>query len=244
MRAPARRQAELNEVHWWSRWARLRWHGEGYLLSSEVLKEPFFNRAGVLTCGAVQGTIPWAERLLGTAKTDTTFSVFDSCSAARKLVNAGYLQTDEMTVLRSALPPKGRGNEVRTAKDPETWTGAYLRSFYGDEVLTDVVRPIVSSLHKSKGVTLLESKAGGETAGVLAMFRTPGVVGAYCVGTVPEFREGGVATALLARAREVAVEEGRSLILQTLTSDGALGFYVRAGFEAMYSKRVLTKKLK
>ena len=78
----------------------------------------------------------------------------------------------------------------------------------------------------------------------MAMFRTRGIVGAYCVGTVPEFRKKGVATALLARARQIATEEGRSLILQTLNSDGVLQFYLRRGFEVIYSKKVLTRKLK
>ena len=78
----------------------------------------------------------------------------------------------------------------------------------------------------------------------MAMFRTRGIAGAYCVGTVPEFRKKGVATALLARARQIATEEGRSLILQTLNSDGVLQFYLRRGFEVIYSKKVLTRKLK
>ena len=74
------------------------------------------------------------------------------------------------------------------------------------------------------------------------MFRTPGVIGAYCVGTVPEYRGRGVATGLLEKAKEVADSEGNALVLQTLASDGVLGFYVERGFEVMYAKRMLEKK--
>jgi GNAT superfamily N-acetyltransferase len=245
LRSPDRRHAELNEIRWWSRWARLRWHGEGYLLSSVKLKEPFFNRAGALTCGGVHGTVAWAESALRSTEVDSTLLVFDRCTAAKELLASGYKQTDDMTVLRSSAPP-GEGVaelEVKTSTDSNSWTATYLRAFYGDGTLTSIVRPIVSSFQNSRAVTLLEARSRGETVGVSAIFRTPGIAGVYCVGTVPEFRERGVATALLARAGQVASREGRSLILQTLTSDGALRFYLRRGFETMYSKRVLTRKL-
>ncbi len=170
--------------------------------------------------------------------------VFESCASARGLLDTGYRQTDTMTVLRStALPKAGQEPEVGRSTDPEGWSRAYLLSFYGDEGMTEVVEPIVSSLRRSRSVTLLEAKTRGETAGVLAMCRTPGILGVYCVGTVPEFRGHGTATALLAQAIRTASAEKRSLILQTLTSDGALRFYLRRGFEVMYAKRVLTRKL-
>jgi GNAT superfamily N-acetyltransferase len=210
------------------------------------MKEPFFNRAGTLTCRALEGTVPWAERALSSAGLDSTLLVFDSCASMKGLVASGYTQTDSMTVLRSTAARKGGGPgvEVRASTDPDAWTAVYLRSFYGDEALTDVVRPIAAALEDSRAVTLLEAETAGETAGVLAMFRTPGIVGVYCVGTVPELRGRGVATALLAQAGMTASAEGRSLVLQTLTSDGALQFYLGRGFEEVYSKRVLEKKLK
>lgn len=243
--SPDRRSVELNEVGWWSKWARLKWRGEGYLLSSADLKEPFFNRAGVLACKALNVTVAWAEPALFSEGVDSTLLIFDSCASAERLLVRGYEQTDTMTVLRAATQPTAGGPEVevRASTGSDDWTAAYLRSFYGGEELTDVVRPIVSSL-PSKPVTLLEARSHGETAGVLAMFRTKGVAGVYCVGTAPEFRRRGVASSLLARAEQIASTEGRSLILQTLNSDGALRFYLRRGFEVMYSKRVLTRKLK
>lgn len=232
-------------MRWWSRWARLRWHGEGYLLTSDGLKEPFFNRAGALACRAVAGALPWAERILRATGADSTFMLFEGCASARRLMESGYRKTDTMAVL-AALPSKDKGEEggVRVAKDPDTWVSAYLRSFYGDEELAGAVLPVVSSIGHSRASTLLESREGGETTGVLALHRTPGILGAYCVGTVPEFRKRGVATALLARAGKIASEEGRTLLLQTLASDGALPFYQHRGFQLMHSKLVLVRRLK
>ena len=210
------------------------------------MKEPFFNRGGALTCGALGGTASWAEGALRRAGLDSTILAFDSCASMRGLVASGYRQTDTMTVLRATAHRNGGRPAVGVgaSNDSKAWTVTYLRSFYGEETMTEVVGPIVSSLMDSRAVTLLEARTGGETAGVLAMFRTPGIIGVYCVGTVPELRGRGVASALLARAGETASAEGRNLILQTLTSDGVLQFYLGRGFEEVYTKRVLTKKLK
>ena len=192
------------------------------------------------------GTVAWAEEIFRSAGADSTLMVFDSCSAVKGLLESGYRKTDTMSVLRSAAPLRvdEQELEVRVSKDPGAWTTAYLRSFYGDEGLKRAVRPIVAALQDSRAVTLLEARAGGETAGVLAMFRTQGLLGVYCVGTVPEYRRMGAATALLARTTQVASAERRTVVLQTLESDGALRFYLRRGFEAMYSKLVLARKLK
>ena len=248
MRNPDREDAEINEVYWWSKWARLRWHGRGYLLTSESYREPFFNRAGSLACEESGRTASWAERVFSQQGTDATVLVFDSCTAAsRKLLDLGYARVDTMSVLVSGGPigvPELEGWKVGQANSPEGWTRAYLRAFYGDEVLSPATVPIVSRLMKSKGVTLLEARVKGQTAGVLALFRTNGIGGVYCVGTVPEFRGLGVATGLLATAKQMAEADGRRLVLQTLASEGSMAFYTRRRFEAMYSKHVLERKLK
>ena len=245
MRVPERRAVELNEVSWWSRWARLVRRGDGYLLSSDALREPFFNRAGALTCRGTVGTAEWAERYFGGSGMSTTFVAFASCASLDLLRSSGYVQVDRMNVLVSKGPAREVGDERGTVRaSPGSWTAAYLRSFYGDEELTGTVKPIVVSILKDRAATLLERRAGGETAGVIALFRTQGVLGVYCVGTLPEHRRQGIATALLAKARQVAEKEGRSLVLQTLASEGAIQLYLDNGFEPMYDKVVLEKRLK
>ncbi len=169
-------------------------------------------------------------------------SIFESCKAVNALRRTGYSQADEMAVLVSkGRIPDATTGDVIVSRDLRSWTVAYLRSFYGDSALLDVVGKLVTSLSKSGKVTLLESRAGGGTAGVAALFRTPGVAGVYCVGTVPEHRREGVATGLIARAREISESEGRTMILQTLVSDMVLGFYLKRGFEKLYSKLLLEK---
>lgn len=246
MAAPSRRDTELNEAKWWSHWARLTWAKNGsYLLSSEEFTEPFFNRAGVLSCEGVAKTALWAERELGKRGLPSTVLLFETCvGGARTLLVSGYRAVDTMAVLVS----KGvftTSRELEPAVQPTTsagpWVSAYLRAFYGDERLAESVLPIARRLLKTKGVTLLEARVRGRIAGSLAIFRTKGIAGVYCVGTVPEFRRMGVATRLLASARDIADAEGRKLILQTLATDGAGRFYSQRGFEHLYSKMILEK---
>jgi len=172
----------------------------------------------------------------------STFFAFDSCKGVGSLLAAGYRHVDTMTVLLSKGPIGDDGShKVTVSTKARPWVAAYLRAFYGGEELADVVSPTVSSLLRSRDVTLLEARVGGDTTGVLALFRTPGIAGAYCVGTVPEHRKHGIATALLSKAREIADSEGRISVLQTLASDRALEFYLGRGFEKMHAKRVLEK---
>ena len=246
MKAPDRRSVELNELGWWSRWAKLTWRGDGYLMTSEELPEPFFNHAGALTCRGAKRTAVWAERELFRRGKNAAFLGFEDCEATPYSIASGYRRVDVMAVLTSGGPAEGRGDrrKIPPSTSPQEWTSAYLRSFYGDEGLTDVVTPIISSLSQSQAVTLLESRADGEVAGVLAIFRTRGIAGVYCVGTTPEHRREGVATSLLAKAKEIADSEGRTIVLQTLKSDGVLKFYLNRGFEQLYTKAVLEKRLK
>ena len=242
MRIPDRRHTELNEIRWWSHWAKLSWKGEGYVLSSDLIREGFFNRGGSLNCGSLLGTASWAEGKFARRGVVATMSAFESCEAVRALLRAGYRQVDEMAVLvsKGGVPDASSGS-VAVSRNPRSWTWAYLRSFYGDTALSDAVGPLVMSLSKSRQVTLLESRVNGDTAGVAALFKTPGVAGVYCVGTVPEHRREGVATGLIARAREMSESEGRTMVLQTLKSDGVSGFYFKRGFEKIYSKLLLEK---
>lgn len=132
---------------------------------------------------------------------------------------------------------------VTMSGNPQRWAATYLDAFYGSRDLIAEVSPIASRLISAKGTTLLESRIRGETAGVMALYRTPQVIGVYCLGTSPGHRGRGVATGLLTEARRVAKEEGRNLILQTLRSDGAGRFYRDRGFSELYSKRFLERRL-
>ena len=246
MQSPSQSTLELNEARWWSNWAHIAWLGSsGYLLTSESFRETFFNRACILNCRGVDATVARAERRLTAHDTVSTVTILDSCTkAARGLRASGYRPADTMTVLLSSSPAKPASPVQVTISDRPTsdrWTRAYLEAFYGDQELAPHVTPIVARLRKLNAVTLLEAVVGDETAGVLAIFRTGGLAGVYCVGTIPEHRRKGVAASLLSSAKAITRAEGRHLFLQSLASDGTLSYYLQRGFRVLYSKQLLSK---
>jgi GNAT superfamily N-acetyltransferase len=247
LRSPSRGVLELNEVRWWSNWAHVAWLGSsGYLLTSKSFKETFFNRACILNCRGVDSTVAWAEGRLMAQDTVSTVTIFDSCTkAARGLRASGYRPVDTMTVMLSISPTKPADAvkiKIKERPAPDSWTRAYLEAFYGDQELAPHVTRIVARLQRLHAVTLLEAIVGDETAGVLAIFRTEGLVGIYCVGTVPEHRRKGVAGTLVSKAVAISRAEGRRLFLQSLASDGTLRYYLERGFKVLYSKKLLLKE--
>ena len=247
MRSPSREVLELNEARWWSNWAHIAWLGSsGYLLSSESFRETFFNRACSLNCRGVDAMVAWAEGRLMAHDKVSTVTIFDSCTkAARGLGVSGYRHVDTMTVMLSISPANPADTvqvTVRERPAPDGWTRAYLEAFYGDQELAPHVTPIVARLRKLNAVTLLEAIVGDETAGVLAIFRTEGLAGIYCVGTVPDHRRKGVAATLLSKSAAISKAEGRHLFLQSLASDDTLRYYLERGFRVLYSKKLLSKE--
>ncbi|MDV3278485.1 MAG: hypothetical protein LYZ69_08495 [Nitrososphaerales archaeon] len=250
MAEPSRRALELNELTWWSGWASLTWLDRNtYVFTSSEFNEPFFNRAGFLECRGIRRSLAEVERRFQSVRVDPTVLAYDSCaSATAALTDSGYTLVDKMAVLR-LITPKFRTNgalRVESVKSGsrEGWSRAYLLSFYGGTGLLSAVSRVVSRLLRKRGVTLLEGRIGGEVAGVLAIQRSSQLAGVYCVGTIPRFRKTGVSGTLISEAYRIASAGRRRLILQTLESDGAEGFYVAGGFKRLYAKNVMARKLK
>lgn len=250
MPSPARRQLELNELAWWSNWATLRWlNRDAHVLTSKEFREPFFNRAGFLTCRTVAPSLVKVEACFKDARLRPTVLLQDSCSSGiRTLARAGYATADKMSVMAMERP-EFRTNDAVTVKrvgrsGVSTWSRAYLRSFYGNDRLFSKVSTVVARLVGRRGVTLLEGLMGGAVAGVLAIQRTRGLAGVYCVGTVPQFRRRGVSGTLISAAEAISSREGRQLILQTLESDGVERFYLHGGLRRLYAKNVMSRRLK
>jgi len=247
LRNPSRRDLELNEESWWSNWAHVaRLGASGYLMTSEDFREPFFNRACFLNCRGAGAAVARVEERLMAGNIGSTITIFDSCTKAiRGLRASGYRAFDTMAVMLSKGPGKPTSPAPVTIDErpaADSWTRAYLEAFYGGQDLAPRTIPIVTRLLKLKAATLLEGKVGGETAGVLAVFRTRGLAGVYCVGTVPEHRRKGVAGTLLSRAGAIAGAEGRRLVLQALASDVSARFYLEKGFKVLYHKQLLSKE--
>lgn len=245
-------QLELNEVTWWSNWTETVWlDDDAYLLFSMDYPEYFFNHGGFLK---VTGRSVDLVEVMETkfAKRDVAPSIFvQSDSLDSRLLQAftkkGYRIADQMSVMELETPSFETNTklvaEVATADNLSQWANVYLRAFYGSTELIDVVLATLERVSRNKDATLVLAGLNEEPVGGLALFRSPGVVGVYCVGTIPEARGEHVASTLLAFANTLAVAEKRKLILQTILSDSVESLYVKLGFRRLYLKELFVREI-
>ncbi len=245
-------QFELNEVTWWSNWTEATWlDKDAYLLFSKDYREYFFNRGGFLKVTNHSASL---VEVMETefAKRDVAPSIFvQSDSLDSRLLQVftkrGYRIADQMSVMELEAPSFETNAklvvEVVTTDSLEQWAEVYLSAFYGNTELIDVVLGTLERISRNKDTTLILARLNKKPVGALALFRSPGAAGAYCVGTVPEARGEHVASTILDFVNKLAVAEKRRLILQTILSDSVEPLYLKLGFRRFYLKELFVREI-
>jgi len=242
-----KRNLEMNEIGWWSYWANVHWIGTGsYIMLSSEFDEFFFNRAGFANCEGTAEFIPKIEAEFGAFGVPPCLSVQEACTQTLQVLESrGYTIFDKMSVMQMDHPmfQTAQGLTVLSGQDisPGDWAEAYSLSFYGDTRWKKSVSLIAGQLQKEPSVTLFAGKKDGRVVGTLAAYRTPGLLGIYCVGTIAEYREMGIAGSLIYQASNLASAERRAFILQTILSDGVDDFYSKGGFRRLYLKLLMRR---
>lgn len=73
----------------------------------------------------------------------------------------------------------------------------------------------------------------------VALHETAGILGLYCLGTVPELRKRGKAGELIGFSMQEATRRKLDfLMLETYQKDNLLDFYRKHGFETIYRKKI------
>jgi len=242
-------EQELNEVSWWSHWGELAWLDKGaYTITSRVFSEPLFNHASLLKQEVDPGTfVDRAVAAFSSVGIPPSFFLIDSPAfypLRERLAVRGFSETDTMHVLAAAdlrMKAEEDIDLVVVRSDVHAWVNAYLQSFYGDEALGSPAGAAVSRAVRDEAVSLVLAKRRETVVGEMALYRRDGLLGAYCVGTLPAHRKTGVASLMLGYALSTAKGQGLTLVLQTFASDGVEGFYLKRGFKRIYQKQVLTR---
>jgi len=243
---PRQVDCERNEVAWWSNWADVAWFGSGaWLMTTSKFPEYFLNRGGILDCKSARRLNDIEESMIR-RRLVPHFFIQEGCKETiRSMLGSGYERVDDMAVMTPMAPRLHEIESLRveaaTGVGADEWARTYLRSFYPDLSLLPAVKGTLRAMQGVRQKTLLLGRIGGEAAGVLALFRTPGLLGVYCVGTVPEFRGRGVAASMLSAAQRTGDSERRQMILQTIRSDGYEPYYTARGFKRLYTKALLRK---
>jgi GNAT superfamily N-acetyltransferase len=239
---------ELNEVGWWSHWSDVQWIEEkSYVMLSPDFDEYFFNRAGFVDCSNGLDAVAKMEARFEAAGRPPIFSVQSECKELAALLHSrGFTSFDDMSVMQLGQQEfrKATDLKVKQGQDVETtdWAATYAISFYGNLSLQRPIARIVDRLAEDPSVVLVSADKDGRTLGVLAAFRTPGLLGIYCIGTLRENRRLGVAGSMIDEASKIASAEGRMLVLQTIVSDEVEDFYARGGFHRLYLKHLMRRE--
>jgi GNAT superfamily N-acetyltransferase len=243
---------ELNEANWWANWTSFVWlTDKAYLMRSQELNEPFFNRAGFVAAEpGWSKTLLEAESIFRAKRLRPCFFVQDTeefTHVKKWLLSRGYVVGDTMSVMkmrRSSFHLKSEAAvELTTRGGVEEWVRAYLLSFYGNTKLLDPTLRIMRRVVRLKEATVVSAKYRGATVGTLIMHRTGSTTGVYCVGVVPRYRSRGIARGMVRFAHESSRAAGSELILQTMLSDESEGFYTKMGFGRCYSKTVFLRSV-
>ncbi len=244
----SRKDLELNEAGWWFHWSDMQWIGEkSYVMLSNDFDEYFFNRASFVDCSSGLDDVVKIEAKFEAAGRHPFFSVQAECKDLSALLTSrGFTLFDKISVMQlGQLKFKNATSlKVMQGQNVETteWAATYALSFYGNLSLKGPLERIVHRLAEEPSVTLVSGTKDGKTLGVLAAFRTPGLLGVYCVGTRVENRRMGVAGSMIHEVSKIASAEGRELILQTIVSEGFEDFYARGGFRRLYLKHMMQRK--
>ncbi len=173
----------------------------------------------------------------------------NSPSIVKSAIDYGYLISGSME-LHSKKVNRGSGMkressfEVIEAKDVESWNEVFMRSYGIETSWKQELLRREKSFQKRPSTHLflaIEKKNQRAPAGCILLHNDPrDWMGIYCVGTLPEKRNLGVATTMVTFAETFAAKKGCDyLTLQTITSDRVAPLYQSLGFKVDFVRDVL-----
>jgi GNAT superfamily N-acetyltransferase len=120
----------------------------------------------------------------------------------------------------------------------DVWTDVNMKGFGIPVVLRDAFLDMFGKASQYKGTKSYLGYFQGKPAGVCGLVSFNNVGGIFSVGTAPEFRRKGVATALLHKAiADSLTMENSLLYLITTKGSDAERLYMSLGFEVAYTHR-------
>ena len=173
----------------------------------------------------------------------------------RSAIDNGFRVHEQMKTLSKKLGQESRSERIGKGRihvfetnDVESWNDIFMRSYlipnsWGDELL----RRERGFLKRNEGTTKLlaaserESEDASRAKGCLLLNENPkGIMGVYCVGTLPEARGRGIARSMLDHSEEIGKHRGCELMtLQTVVSDNVTPMYFKLGYELDFERNIL-----
>jgi GNAT superfamily N-acetyltransferase len=127
----------------------------------------------------------------------------------------------------------------------EEWIDIFCKSF--DSLgIKDEVTSIISKHYRKLTLLVARYNLDQRTypVGCCLLFEKNNNIGLYCLGTVLDFRNKGVARQLIGSAIKIAKDNDyNTLVMQTLTEEKYDEFYKKLGFRTIYKKKLFTFNL-
>lgn len=152
------------------------------------------------------------------------------------LERKGFVYYDTQHVLKKRTLPIKKPNAIQiTQKNIALWVEIFCRAYDCPEWAKSVTRILENSL---SSIDYFIDQSGSSC---VALYEKNSILGLYCLGTVPDKRNQGLAASLIDFAlNEVYSRNLESLILETYERDNLLGFYSKLGFDKVYCKTIYT----
>lgn len=118
------------------------------------------------------------------------------------------------------------------------WIDTFCRSFGVIDIKAKIAKLSLKILkHTILIIAISQSRGFVIPLGCCALFEKNGGMGLYCLGTLPEHRHKGIATALIKECLDISRQNGYDCIfIQTLADEGLEKFYLGLGFTQVYEK--------
>ncbi len=161
-------------------------------------------------------------------------------------IDYGFRIIEQMEVLTKGVerpPEEDTDIRVERTKDINTWNKTFVKSFgIPPSWLSELERRTRMLLDDESTILMIaREKNLIEPSGCLLLHIDPrDHLGVYCVGTIPERRSHGVAKSMMITTQEYAFQNKcRTILLQTLKSDGVTPMYLKMGFAIDFQRDVL-----
>ena len=227
---------ESNDMGFTGMWSNKTKFDCGTLYSNPKFSDDvFFNKLTGVTCmneNMVDATIEhFRKNNLVPYVYSTNYPEFDTL-----LEKKGFSHHDMQHVLKRRAMPSKETSAVRITHDSvDVWTRIFCDA-YDCPTWSESVTSILKQSLQYVGYFVDESSSS-----CMALYEKNGILGLYCLGTVPDKRNRGTAASLIDFAsNEVGSKNLEFLMLETYGKDNLLEFYSKLGFERVYSKTVFT----
>ncbi len=163
---------------------------------------------------------------------------------ANSLLSAGFkpVLEENAMVYRGDSKKSRAGPDVNIAANDRSllgvWVDVSMKGFGVPVVLRDALLDMYGKASQHRGTKSYLGYFQGKSAGVCGLVSFNNVGGIFTVGTAPEYRNKGVATALLLEAIADSLRIGNNLLyLITTKGSDAERLYTSLGFQVAYAHR-------